>query len=106
MLMEIMEFFSCFHCRVKLMLEKVGLCLLPVTVTKAESPVLVVPRNQVGLCDNLLFIEIGFIIVIKLVDILGQRKYFSFTGGIICQCWTGKWTGMVEWTMELTKNFS
>jgi len=40
------------------MLEKVGLCLLPVTVTKAESLVLVVPCNQVGLCDKLTFIEI------------------------------------------------
>jgi len=29
----------------------------------------------------------------------GQAKY---SGGVIPLCLTGKWTGIVEWTMEFT----
>ena len=42
------------------------------------------------------------------VQLQGWQKHFSFgqanySGGNICQCWTGKWTGMVEWTMKWTR---
>jgi len=36
----------------------------------------------------------------KYVEVLPQGQCKRFSWGVICQSWTGKWTGMVECNME------